>query len=341
MTMAARTVLAFIGMHPLRRRTLEARLGGPAALVEAIARGDVDAPEAARRAARTGAEALLESLDDARIVFDGDRTYPTPLRDLPDRPDALFVRGVIPQPPSVAVVGSRAATTYGMACAARVSCALAAAGYPIVSGLARGVDTVAHRAALDAPVPTLAVLGCGIDRWYPAANRMLGERILSEGGGVIAEYPPGTPPAPWRFPLRNRIVSGIAAAVVVVEASVRGGALITARSALAQGREVLAVPGDIDRATSAGTNRLIADGAHPVVSVEHLVEAIDRITGRLRPPMSARAHPLAGVIGETASVEELVEHLQMPVGEVLAMVGKWEVEGLVAVTGDRITTIGG
>lgn len=334
----ARTVLAFVGMHPLRRRTLEARLGGADALVGAIAAGEIDTPSTARAAARTPAVDLIGSLDDTRLVLDGDPGYPAALAELPDRPDAIFVRGAIPEPPGVAVVGSRAVTAYGVECATRIASVLGRHGYPIISGLARGVDTVAHRAALDVEAATLAVLGCGIDRWYPAANRGLGERILSAGGGVISEYPPGTPPAPWRFPLRNRIVSGVSAAVVVVEASVRGGALITARSALAQGREVLAVPGDIDRATSGGTNRLIADGALPVVSLDHVVEAVDRITGQLRLPPVA-AHPLAEVIGVSATVEELTERLGMSVGEVLATVGRWEVEGLVRVDGERVTTL--
>ena len=335
----ARVRLAFVGFHPLRRRALEDRLGGPTALVEAVLTGRVEVPAAARAAAGVTGSVRLVELGDVRLVLDGALDYPLALTCLPDRPDALFVRGPIPDPPAVAIVGSRAATTYGLGVAERLAHACVAAGFPVISGLAKGIDAAAHRGAMRGGGPTAAVLGCGIDVWYPVANRGLGEEVLASGGVVLSEYPPGVGPAPWRFPLRNRIVSGLAAVVVVVEARVTGGALITARAALAQGREVMAVPGDIDRATSEGANRLIADGAVPVISVDEALEAIDLVTGRRRQARDVAPHPLAGLLGQGATLDDLADHLEVGIGDVLATIGRWEVEGLVRLEGDRVVPL--
>lgn len=330
----ARIRLAFVGMHPSRRRELEARLG-PEGLVEAILNRRVEVPDRAAAAAAIPADERLELLGDVRLVLAGDDGYPPTLGGLPDRPDALFVRGSLPDGPAVAVVGSRRATRYGIGLARALAAALGRAGWPIVSGLAAGVDGAAHRGALDVAAPTVAVLGNGPDRWYPAAHRSLGEEILERGGAVVTEYSPGAPPAPWRFPLRNRVISGLSEAVVVVEAASTGGALITARAAAAQGREVLAVPGDIDRPTSAGANALIADGAIPITSIDDAVEAMALLTGRS--PAPPRTEPMVDLLGATgATFDELVAATGDGLGRVLATVGRWEVEGLVAVEGDRV-----
>ena len=135
-------------------------------------------------------------------------------------------------------------------------------GAVVVSGLARGIDGVVHQGVVEAGGRGVAVLGCGLDRWNPASHRRLGKTLLETGGAVVSEYPPGTVPEPWRFPVRNRIITGLSRVVLVVEAASGGGALISARLGLKQGREVLAVPGDIDRVTSRGCNELIRDGAH-------------------------------------------------------------------------------
>lgn len=188
--------------------------------------------------------------------------------------DEVFWRGGFPVEPAVAVVGSRRATAYGLSVARDIGRFLGAWGVNVVSGLAAGIDGAAHRGALDVGGFTTAVLGSGIDVWYPARNRGLGEEILAAGGAVLSEFPPGTPPAAWRFPARNRIIAGMVGAVVVVEAADRSGALITARMALEMGKDVYAVPGDIDRETSLGCNRLIRDGAHPIDTIEVLEELL-------------------------------------------------------------------
>ncbi len=168
---------------------------------------------------------------------------------------------------------------------------LAAAGLVVVSGMARGIDADAHRGALDAGGTTVAVLGCGIDRDYPARHAELARRIAQDGL-IVSEYPPGVEPAPWRFPARNRIIAGLALATVVVEARERSGALITADFALELGREVFAVPGEITSALSAGTNRLIRQGAAPLLGAEDVLDALG-----IEPPSVARA---AAAVSEPA-----------------------------------------
>src|SRR5207253_2022399 len=175
--------------------------------------------------------------------------------------------------PSVAVVGARACSGYGATVARSLGRDLAAAGLVVVSGLARGIDGEAHRGALEAGGLTVGVLGCGIDRDYPAAHAELARRI-GERGLLVSEYAPGVEPAPWRFPARNRIISGLARATVVVEAREASGALITADFALEEGREVFAVPGEITSALSAGTNALLRLGATPLTSAADVLEAL-------------------------------------------------------------------
>src|SRR6266511_1936742 len=201
--------------------------------------------------------------------------FPTLLRAIYDPPPKLFVRGSAAEDvltgPVVAIVGARACSPYGAQVARRLGSDLAAAGLVVVSGLARGIDGEAHRGALEAGGTTLAVLGCGIDRDYPAAHAELARRIRATGLAV-SEYALGVEPAPWRFPARNRIIAGLAAATVVVEARERSGALITADLALEEGREVLAVPGEITAALSRGTNDLLRLGATPLVTAEDVLE---------------------------------------------------------------------
>lgn len=194
--------------------------------------------------------------------------FPEHLRQIDSPPEKLYYLGDIDllNKESVAIVGSRKATQYGRQIARGLANKTASAGIVIVSGLAAGIDTEAHSGALSIENgKTIAVLGCGIDICYPAVNKRLYEKIRKTGL-IISEYLPGTPPRPYRFPQRNRIISGISKAVVVVESDLKGGALITAGYALKQGKDVFAVPGNITSKMSRGTNLLIRDGAWPILS---------------------------------------------------------------------------
>ena len=206
-----------------------------------------------------------------------DAEYSSLLAAIHDPPPALFVRGEgsdeLLSQRAVAVVGARACSSYGRSVARSLGRELAAAGLVVVSGMARGIDGEVHRGALEAGV-TVAVLGCGVDRDYPAAHAELARRIC-ERGLIVSEYEPGVEPAPWRFPARNRIIAGLAEATVVIEARERSGALITADFALEEGRDVLAVPGEITSALSAGTNALIRLGAIPVTCAADVLELFD------------------------------------------------------------------
>jgi DNA processing protein len=201
--------------------------------------------------------------------------FPRGLAAIFDPPVGLFVRGeedvALLERPAVAVVGARSCSPYGSSVARLLGRELAGAGLVVVSGLARGVDGEAHRGALEADGATIAVLGCGVDRVYPAAHAELARRV-AERGLIVSEYAPGVDPAPWRFPARNRVIAGLAAATVVVEARERSGALITADLALEEGREVFAVPGEITSALSAGTNALLRHGATALTSAADVLE---------------------------------------------------------------------
>jgi DNA processing protein len=228
---------------------------------------------------RRGLEALakqevdLAAAKKISLIPCDDPLYPAILKHIHDPPVVLYVRG---KPESlncigIGMVGSRSATQYGRSVAVQMANSLAGQGFTIISGMALGIDTAAHRGALEAGARTIAVLGCGLDIVYPPSNaKLYGEIVAS--GAVISEYPLGTPPEGFRFPARNRIISGLSLGVVVVEAANRSGSLITARHALEQGREVFAVPGRIDSAKSAGTHALLQQGAKLVHSIHDIVE---------------------------------------------------------------------
>ncbi|MFA4996203.1 MAG: DNA-processing protein DprA [Patescibacteria group bacterium] len=203
-----------------------------------------------------------------------DKEYPKLLAETSDGPVVLYIRGDINalKVPSIGVVGSRKFTHYGQKVAYQLSKSCSEAGLSIVSGLALGIDTVAHRAALDVGGITVGVLGCGLDRIYPASNLMLGKEIIEKGGAVVSEFPPGTPPLKYNFPARNRIIAGLTLGTLVIEAAEQSGALITAYQALEYNREVFAVPGNIDSETSKGTNLLIQKGAKTVTKPEDILE---------------------------------------------------------------------
>jgi DNA processing protein len=205
-----------------------------------------------------------------------DPAYPALLKGVPDAPAILFVKGRLPRDdePSIAVVGTRRATAYGRQAAEKIAGELARAGVVIVSGLARGIDAVAHNAALAAGGRTLAVLGSGLDRIYPSEHKGLAQRVVGSGA-LISEFPLGEPPDAPNFPRRNRIVAGLARGTLVVEADRESGALITVDFALEQGRDVYSVPGSIFSPVSRGTNTLIKEGAKPVMSAEDILEDLE------------------------------------------------------------------
>ncbi len=273
-----------------------------------------------------------------RVVRRRDPAYPRLLAQIPDPPSRLWVRGDasldVLDRPAVAIVGARACSGYGRSVARLLATEAAAAGAVVVSGMARGVDGEAHRGALAAGGSTVAVLGCGIDRDYPAAHAELAAAIVAAGGLVVSEYEPGVEPAPWRFPARNRIIAGLARATVVVEARERSGALITADFALEDGREVLAVPGEITSALSAGSNVLLRMGATPVTSPADVLEALG-LDAR-RPPQELPDDPVAAAVltaveAGAGTTDELSRATGAGAGEVAAALALLELAGAVAV----------
>jgi DNA processing protein len=269
------------------------------------------------------------------VLPDGD-DYPAGLLDLED-PPPIYVLGVMIAAPAVAVVGTRRCTRYGIDLAVAFGEALSRAGWTTVSGLARGIDAAAHRGALRGAGRAVAVLGSGVDVVYPAENRDLYRAIVDGRGAILSEYPPGTRPDRWRFPARNRIIAAIASAVVVVEAGEKGGALITARLAAEVGRPVLVVPGDVDRPASVGCNRLIRDGAHPVLGAGDLIAELELILGR--PPMTAtptvEALPATGV-----PIEDLPGLWGCTPAEALTRLALMEVQGAVVRSGEMVRPVG-
>ena len=261
--------------------------------------------------------------------------YPPLLRAIPDPPAVLWLRGEAPpellEQPSVAIVGARACSSYGRSVARTLGRELAAAGLVVVSGMARGIDSEAHRGALEADGITVAVLGCGIDRDYPAAHRDLANRI-AEKGLIVSEYEAGVEPAPWRFPARNRIIAGLCTATVVVEARERSGALITADFALEDGREVMVVPGEITSAVSAGSNALLRLGATPVTATADVLEAygIEVVLDRLDPPGGLAGVLLERLAESPASIDELARSSGNAPGDVAAALIELELAGQIS-----------
>ena len=252
--------------------------------------------------------------------------FPPLLRAIHDPPAGLFLRGAAEPEllarPAVAIVGARACSGYGSSVGRSLARDLAAAGLVVVSGLARGIDAEAHRGALEATGPTVAVLGCGIDRDYPAAHAELARRV-ADAGLIVSEYAPGVEPAPWRFPARNRIVAGLCAATVVVEARERSGALITADLALEEGREVFAVPGEITASLSAGTNALLKLGCAPLTGAADVLA----LFGIEPEPVRGESSPLLELL--PASADELVRQTGLGADEIARTLVELELEGRV------------
>lgn len=231
------------------------------------------------RAEQDAALARFRGISYVPIVSPG---YPPLLREIWDPPALLFYRGTLPAPdkPMAAIVGTRSPTPQGAAQAYDIARDLAAGGIPVISGLALGIDAMAHRGAIEGGGPTLAVLGSSPDQVYPSSNRTLARRILESGGALLSEYPPGTGPAKWRFPARNRIISALARGVLIAEAPLRSGALITARFALEQGRDLWVSEAGAASARGEGCRNLAGDGAGIIGSAGEILEEWGMAAGK-------------------------------------------------------------
>lgn len=275
---------------------------------------------------------------DYHQVFITDKHYPRRLKEIHSPPKVLYIRGSLPQclECTLAVVGTRKTSPYGRAVTPELVSALARSGIVIVSGLALGIDALAHQAALDAGGQTIAVLGCGIDAIYPIANRRLGLEIIKRGGAVISEYPPGTPPLKQHFPARNRIISGLSRGVLVIEGAEDSGSLITAKFAVDQNRDVLAVPGNIMSATSTGPNNLIKMGARAVTSAHDVLEALDlELADRYREntrviPATAEEEKLLACMGhEAVHIDEIIQKSKLNTSIINSALTMMEMKGIV------------
>jgi DNA processing protein len=271
-----------------------------------------------------------------------DEAYPRLLREIYSAPPVLYVLGTLEPADewAVAVVGTRRATSYGRQVAQQLAGDLARNQITVVSGLARGIDSAAHKAALDAGGRTIAVFGCGLDTVYPPENRNLAKRIMKQGA-LVSEYPLGTKPEARNFPPRNRIISGLTLGTVVVEGGVKSGALITARDALEQNREVFAVPGNINYRQSRGTNRLIRDSeAKLVASVEDILVELNLTAAkqqaevrRVVPANKTEALLLKHLSTEPVHIDEICREVAMTVAEVSSTLTLMELKGLVRQVG--------
>ncbi len=332
--------LAHVGMHPDRVRKLVTKAGTPTRILRKIESGELSVPASAREAASVPADERREQLRRAGIEFlvPGGSGFPVRLGELDDAPLFLFQRGGPFEGTAVAIVGTRACTTYGRRLAERYGEAVSRAGWWVASGLAKGIDGAAHAGSLRGPTPGIAVLGSGVDVWYPSRHRDLGTSLLETGGAVWSEAPPGARPLGWRFPPRNRLISGIAHAVVIVEAGAKGGALVTARMALDQGRDIFATPGDVGRPSSVGCNLLIRDGAFPVLDADDLVENLELSIGPA--PGATASEAAAGVSDPGLPVAEYLAALGDDPVAGMAELGRLMAQGAVTIDGDGMVVAG-
>ena len=275
---------------------------------------------------------MADALGMETLLFTEER-YPDALLHLSDPPPVLFLRGrtELLGVPGVAIVGSRRATARGRSAAHRLGSVVAGAGIPVVSGLALGIDGAAHEGALEAAGPTVAVLGRGADRAYPAGHGALFRRIVREGL-VASEFLPGTPALPHHFPRRNRILAALSRALVVVEAAERSGALISVDHALDLGVEVWAVPGPLEEPFCAGSNALLADGARPLVSISGFLREVAGagVTEAEAPPSGPAGVVWRALEGGGRSADEVSRATGLPAGQVLAALALLEMGGRVA-----------
>jgi DNA processing protein len=354
-SLSAAVRLAMVpGVGPRTRKKLLERFGTPEAVLSAPPSELQSIPRVGSKLCRTictareeiDAESEIELCRQSQIeiLTDQDKNYPRSLHDLPDPPGVLFVRGQLDASDAlaVAIVGSRHATHYGLTQAERLAASLARAGLTIVSGLARGIDAAAHRGALSAGGRTIAVLASGVLNIYPPEHKDLASEIAKHGA-VFSESAPRAEPLAGMFPQRNRIISGLSLGVLVVEASGRSGALITARHALEQGREVFAVPGPITSRMSHGCHRLIRDGAKLVETVDDILEELGPLVAAAPAPDDGREihHPaelalndlertvLAAVPEQACTVDAIIAASKLAAPQVLATLSVLEMRHLI------------
>jgi DNA processing protein len=285
---------------------------------------------------------LIEEYQVKIITLD-DPEYPANLKNIFDPPLVLFVRGqILPEDDfSIAIVGTRMATIYGVSMACKISSQLSQLGYTIISGGARGIDTAAHQSALRINARTIVVLGCGVDVAYPEENSRLFEEVV-HNGALVSEFPMKTPPLRQNFPRRNRIISGLSVGVVVVEAPRRSGALITVSSALEQGREVFCVPGQADSFNMKGSHQLLKEGAKLVEDVDDIIEEIKPLLRNKLPNMlkdrqqkpqaelTLEETRICGLLGsEPKSLEEIVKQSRISVNSVSSLLTQLEIKGFI------------
>ncbi|MFO1414688.1 MAG: DNA-processing protein DprA [Burkholderiales bacterium] len=343
---AARDAWAELALRPLGHAAWVALLqafGGPRAILDstpALLARVVDTGTAAALTATPDPDALARTrawldVPGNELVTWDDADYPGALLELGFAPPVLFFRGrrELLNRPALAIVGSRSASAQGLDNARAFARALSDAGLTIVSGLAAGVDAAAHEGALAGAGSTLAVVGTGLDRVYPAQNRALAHAI-AERGALLSEFVPGTPPRAMNFPRRNRLISGLAKGVLVVEAALQSGSLITARYAGEQGREVFAIPGSIHSPLAKGCHRLIREGAKLVETAEHVLEELG-MPAAPAPLQSGAAAPmslppvLAALADDPADVDTLVARTGLPAEEIVAELTGLELAGQV------------
>jgi DNA processing protein len=320
-------------------------LGSARAVLDAIQSQDVALPPGAEalsaaaieRLRAIGDEQARRAVDDlgdsgARLVTDADTDYPQAMRDLADPPPLLYLRGNADalRTRSVAIVGSRAATSYGRNVAASLAHAFAGYGATIVSGLARGIDAAAHTAALHAGAPTVAVVGSGLCALYPSYHALLADEIVAAHGAIVSEFPPRMEARAHQFPMRNRIVAALGAATIVVEAGTRSGALITARLADEIGRHVFAIPGDVGRPTSAGTNGLIKDGVPLITDAADAAALLGWSVEIAATGHDSTGEPLLALVTPSGiDIDELAARTGIDAGTLLGRLTLLELQGRV------------
>jgi len=342
------------GVGPLTFWKLVEAFGGPAEAAAAgpagWARVDGVGPKTIEGLLAVRDEDVQQELDlaaehGAAVVTAFDADYPVSLVNLPDRPPVLYIRGRLRASDAVAlaVVGSRRCTYYGLEQAHRLGGLLGRAGMTVISGGARGIDTAAHRGALEAGGRTIAVMGCGLTQTYPSENAELFERIIADGrGAVLSELPMRTAVLGGNFPTRNRIISGLSLGVLIVEAARKSGSLITAREAAEQGKEVFALPGRVDSPLSQGANQLIRDGAILVQDLDDILEHLGAVGAKLSTDDSAGAAALPPGLDETEtalasalaagplSLDELLRRTRLDSGRATGAMTMLVLKGVVA-----------